>query len=558
MSETFAYFRTMTLKLRMIPIIIQVNEEMFFEVHLNGDKAMTTDSVSLLVIDCDNVLFAVGADDWDAITLLACMSDDPSKWSDVEHIWPRYRTELCSELIDSLSFSTCCIDEATLRLDSTQPWVAFDLVQKRVFSGGGYDELSSDENYGQEDEGKRICIPIRLPTWWEFVNDASPHHVQQSRVDSPTIPDARRDILWGEAWRASLARQMFEVVGSDAWRAADADRNERGLYKMTVAVHRDWLMTPRDDLDGRMPRECLHDGRNWIDSLIDVRRFGGMNDQMSVPLSDETTSYARSPMGIVEVVTYFDGTRALIEKGWEWIADNRGRVDVGEGIDELIEVLASYQRTWLESVGDEPESPADCILSERQRIPLVSNEGSHIIDCECPICLTMSGGGFGPSFVMFDGHHLDLDDDFAFSLCDDFEDWKDQQADFRGFSDSLDSDVNEPTAMLASSTSLDGFESVWKNSYVNWEMMRGTPMEQMALSFLLADMVGTLQDADQSSDIKKLNDAFAVYRTQFIADKARATFRFKSVLDELAERHVSLVTRTADFQSKLDELCRRP
>ena len=40
----------------------------------------------------------------------------------------------------------------------------------------------------------------------------------------------------------------------------------------------------------------------------------------------------------------------------------------------------------------------------------------HAIDCDCPICNMMADGMFGVGFNSIDGHHLELDDEFAFSM----------------------------------------------------------------------------------------------------------------------------------------------
>lgn len=520
---------------------------------------MATDYVTLLVIDVDETLVGSRVDDWDAITLLACLSDDPANWDDVRLIWPRYQTELCSEFVDSLPLQLCDLDEAMERLDSTLPWVAFDLVKKRVFSGGGYDELTSFETYGIDEDGKRICIPVRLCRSWEFYNDAEIDQIRRPLVESPTLRDPHREILWGEAWITSLADRLLAVAAADEWDAAYSATDRRDLYAMTVEVHKQWLMTPHSDLGGYTPRECLHIDREWLDSLIDARRFGRVSDRASVPLNSDTQAYKRSPMGTIEIVTYFDCNRALIERGWTWIADHRQSVDEGKRASELIKFLTTEKDTWLNKAEDDPETPADCILSERQRIPLISNGQSHILDCDCPICMTMSGGGFGPSFIMFDGHHLELDDEYAFSLTDDREEWEYQKDEFHNADEKVAVERNEPqTVMVSTATNLSEFDSAWENSYVNWDIIEGTPMEQMALSFLLADMVCSLQlTGNKKLEIKKLNAAFSEYRTQFLDAPAKATQKFKRALDKTAERNEDLVTRAADLQSKLDEICRR-
>jgi hypothetical protein len=525
---------------------------------------MTTDTVSLLVIDTNEVLFGTAIGDWDAITLLACLSDDPDDWGDVQLIWPRYQTELSGRFVDSLPLAVCDLPEALAKIDAQQPWLAVDLVQRRVVSGGGYGELSRSETFGVEEDGKRICIPVRLSRVWELIEEAQPNAVQQDRKEAlARAPETHRQVLWGEEWLFALATLMVKTTGTTDWSEAVASPDQRVLYKLTMAVHRAWLMTRRADLSNFTPRDCLLSGREWIDELIDARRFSGMETQlMMVPLHEDTTAYRCSPMGTIEIVLYFDCNRAVIEKGWDWLRANIKREDL---LEPLIEFMTSERDLWLHTMQEDPETPAQCISSERQRIPLVSS-GGHIIDCDCPVCVAMATGEYGPSFVMFDGHHLELDGDFAFSLCDDYEEWKWQNHHHAEMAEEFAANRNPKQDLIASTaprlekgdSDADEFQSAWQNSYVNWDSIRGTPMEQMALSFLLADMVTTLQMADKKSpDIKRLNVSFADYRTVFVHDRAKATQQFKATLDEIAERNPELVTRTADLQSKLDELCRR-
>lgn len=40
----------------------------------------------------------------------------------------------------------------------------------------------------------------------------------------------------------------------------------------------------------------------------------------------------------------------------------------------------------------------------------------YVADCDCPICEMMADGMFGIRFTSIDGHHLELDDEFAFSM----------------------------------------------------------------------------------------------------------------------------------------------
>lgn len=519
---------------------------------------MTTDLVTLLVMDHDRNYFGEAIDEWDAIAVLAATSDDPSDWNDVRLLWPRYRSNLSAEFADAARMEETDLDEALQKLEDTGfDWLVVDLTQKQLFCAGRFAKFEPPVYYGDENDST-IDIPIVTPPWWKIHKNANVEQIRQPREEAPDVPLPRRDVLWGRPWLESIAERMMTAARSAKWSDLEAKTNDHARYRMTVAIHRDWLMTEREDLGGLPPRHFLHNGRAWIDSLVDARRFGKCNNAM-VPLDPESTMYERSPLGTIEVVMYFEACRAVIEKGWEWILDHRSLVKKYQGTNQLVEVLEMQRDAWLQTPGEDPETPADCIDSERQRIPLVS-KGSMDPDCDCPICLTMGESSFGPSYIMFDGYHLELDEEFAFSLHGEYLYWEEEQADA---SDDSDGGVTTktPAAVSMVATNAKGpeeLESAWETSYVDWETVQGTPMEHMALSFLLADMVNALQQKQKKHpDIRRLNEAFADYRGVFVADPGKATRRFQTVLDEVASQHTELVSRIADFESKLDEICRR-
>ena len=78
-----------------------------------------------------------------------------------------------------------------------------------------------------------------------------------------------REFLFGVPMVAAIADQVLEIKSNG--RFAEALKNEPDardpFYSLTIEVHRDWLMTPREDLDGLYPRQMLHGGIDWIDSL---------------------------------------------------------------------------------------------------------------------------------------------------------------------------------------------------------------------------------------------------------------------------------------------------
>lgn len=119
---------------------------------------------------------------------------------------------------------------------------------------------------------------------------------------------------------------------------------------------------------------------------------------------------------------YFDLCREVIQAAWLQLAR-----DPETDIESLTTALRSHGQQWLneDSIDGNPTPPAVIIETERRHLPLLA-DGSHL-DCECPICQSLADRRFGPGFVGFDGHHLELEDEFAFSLCESREEWQEER-----------------------------------------------------------------------------------------------------------------------------------
>ncbi len=186
-------------------------------------------------------------------------------------------------------------------------------------------------------------------------------------------------------------------------------------------------------------------------------------------------------------------------------------------------------------------------------MPLVGG-GSHLDD-DCPICRMEAEGGFGLMFCGFDGHHLALDDEFAFSLCAPREEWEQEQEEYRQFSEAMKAKDREREAVGD-----DPFTSVWTSSYVDEELLREagamSPGAVMALAMRVAELISNLKTADGSRNLlESLNNAFDAYRAADgdAALSAAATAQLVDVLEQIAAAQPHLTAKAADLQSQLAE-----
>ncbi len=545
-------------------------------------------SVDAIVIDRHETRLAFAIDDWNMTTLLACISEDPALWSEVDAVWPRYQTGPSVDDVDALGFDVVDMDQAMAGLSDDQAWMVIDLKNKRVCIGKENDPVQRDGCYAQGENngfGPEIRVPVHLPPWWELHVHVDLAMVQQPRRSAIPICNPQRDVVWGPELSKWLANRLLEsyrtddrlreilkslatdyqdhldgsVSEEDLSKTSDQNqalRNE--LYHRTIEIHRDWLMTPRDDLGGRMPRQCLHGGIDWIERVIDGQRWQISRNAPPVPIPHSMANRPNVPMGLSEVCMYFDLCRELIQSGWIWMGSHSDQAGMVKNVLPFASYLEEVQQSWMQLPHEGGSSPSAIINAERHRSPrVVGMDGeNHILDCNCPICEMMAEGSFGPTFVSIDGHHLELDDEFAFSTCETHEEWEIKQGEFEEMCASIHS--KQVAAKEAGEEEQDEFASVWKRSYINDQGIAGDTNGHLSISFLLADMIGSLEEQGSSQEsIVAINQAFRLYRAAGPYELAHATDLFQQSLEQVALQNPELVSRSADLQNRLDELFRR-
>jgi hypothetical protein len=272
------------------------------------------------------------------------------------------------------------------------------------------------------------------------------------------------------------------------------------------------------------------------------------------PLDRDTFAYRFGPLGRQEVVMYFDLCREVIDAAWD-------RIVTTPSMDEetLAKGLYDHAQWWLAngSIDGDPTPPATIIENERRRVPLVA-DGNHL-DCDCPICRMEADGGNGPTFWLFDGHHLELDDEFAFSLCATRDEWETERGEYNA-----SDEVMEAAPPNESEDGDSAFASVWTKSFVNQEVIQqagnSSQLALMGLAMRVAELIDDLKAAGNSRGlINTLNDAFDRYRA---ADgdaplAAAAIARLEDSLEQIAAALPRLTPKVADLQSQFGERQRK-
>lgn len=536
-----------------------------------ADLAMQT--VVVVIVEEDGCRLGISLDEEEALTLVAVTSEDPTCWGDVVAYWPRYHTPAVPEFADSLALERVDFAAARGTLDQHESWVVIDLVRRRIATGPAMEPIGRDQAFAMvvEESGKqRWPLSVHLPPWWEMFEQTDPSAMDRDRETPLTVRRVNREVLFGATLIEDLARRILDIVESDEWRSTGAGEQVRVRYDFTLRVHRDWLMTPRQDLAGQMPRQMLHGAVSWLDRVEWAQRlrFEDQREMIAVPTS--VSGYDEAPMGREEVVMYFDMCRELIGSGWEWCAA-QGIVlqDVESRLrreHDLVTFLTGVKDEWLTSPFEGGSPPQFIIECSRRRVPrgmgvaiagMTEREADrHEIDCDCPICNMMADGMFGTAFVGIDGHHLELDDEFAFSLHETREDWEEQQREFAQMS--ADFDRKQAERQARGETEPDPFVSAW-SGHISDDPLPGDPQGHLKLAFLLAEVVGILQSAGAPrEDLQALNESFSAFRSCDRAELPDCGTQLKEQLEDIAIRYPELVARVADLQSRIDEQIRSP
>jgi hypothetical protein len=584
-----------------------MNENANSESSLSPDKSNQEPELwTLVVMDASGTRLADRLDSDTALTLLGLMSEDPSCWEEALEFWPRYRSPAVCEFASSLSLRKVDMATALSALQANAEWLVLDLVQKRVLTDPEFMLMGRDQAYNMRNkQNKEQSCPlfIHLPPWWELLEQVPVSAVSEPRRTPIDKPCVQRTILYGDALLNDLAKRILAAAHGSLWREKKAATDAQARYPFTVAVHRQWLMTGRPDLDGRTPRQMLHGALDWIDRILEGQRRRYSSMQQMIALPDSLVDFDTAPMGRDELVFYFDLCRELIEAGWMWcIVDAERHAQLGHEAAraDLVAFLRNVKATWLASPFEGGASPSFSIECCRRRVPQgagLAIEGmsqavpdQHVLDCDCPICIMLAEGMLGVAFLSVDGHHLELDDDFAFSMCETREEWQEMQAEMSdewqevdeddcdtvensstengaAESHSLESHSLESHSLESHSLEIhaessqadaDEFASAWSRAAAD-EPLPGDADGNLQLAFLLAEIVGDLQNLSApSADIQTLNAAFVDYRHRSPAQASRVAERFKAALQFLAHRYPTLVSKVADMHSRVDEQLRTP
>lgn len=227
------------------------------------------------------------------------------------------------------------------------------------------------------------------------------------------------------------------------------ERYASPFYDALKGIHIAWLMTPRADLRGEIPREIMLARHDHISSDL-----GSRCEQWSrldfCPRGLDTMSHAFQfgGFGTHELVKYYDLVRELLWSCWERLTELAQSPSASQRPESLMPgdfLTAEVPR--LEQVRDEwlntpdPEchfrTPRSIIDRERQRLPEAVSGHEAMVDADCPCCQMLADMP-GPTFWHLDGSGMDWGE-FAFDIDRrTHEEWEAEQRDYEEFSRKCD------------------------------------------------------------------------------------------------------------------------
>ena len=509
----------------------------------------------LITLRARNGLLQWESDEWTMYVMLGCLSTEPETQAEFGEALRRHLPHHC------LLETGTPIEHLEQSASETIAWCLIDLISATVFAGGGCELPDPQGAYEADESDEAEGFPVvwlDLPSYWEFLIDSS-NWVELAESRAQAAAERRqfevRPVLFGKPLLEHLATSVLAAV--DRWDESDD-------HVLMSRIHADWLMASRDDLGGFSPRYWLLAQRSRI-----ARDLEGRAHQWSVqgypppPLSVESAAYRFAGFGTTEVVLYFDLVRELLMHALHLTQEKDFRKS------ELGDQLAIRLEQWLASPladGSGPESAGQFIESERRRMP-VTSDGTHL-DCDCPICHSEAINDFGPTFMWFDGHHLELEDEFAFSLTESRQEWEQDRADVdvdvdesESFSE-LDADDQQAGELETSAEDTeDPFASVWKSCFESSrteDVDRSRDEGALAIGFRLAELVDNVKmRSPDRSFVETLNNAYRNFRgAQSAVAIHSAAEQLCEHLEVTANDFPDLVSQSADLQSKLREVLR--
>ena len=329
-------------------------------------------------------------------------------------------------------------------------------------------------------------------------------------------------------------------------------------------------MTPREDLQGRTPREVLLCRRSHIEWDLQDRGHQWSFLRACPPgIGADSAAFRFGGFGTHENLMYYDLVRHLLGECWDRVvqrsedAARAGLFQPDISREELVDQLRQSQQEWLHAPCEDSMtgvSPADVIALERQRTPYAVSGKEAMVNCDCPMCQMMADDDMGPTFWHFDGCNNDID--FPFSFHETREEWEAEQRDYEEFSRKCDEERKLREAGLLKDDDRFGGglrDAIWKTSHSARDSEHDPPFLRLfGIAGHLGELITNLQESPAGDPfVESLNRYFGNVRAALEDPQAAAALlgpaveRFCDELDEAAAVRGNLLEKCLDLQDQV-------
>ena len=529
--------------------------------------------IATTIIDPDRIIN--GLRDVELVErILASLTAEPETIAELEAALPRFvrQEESCSFDLWSDGESSAESADGVCIIDLTSRLV---VCESEHLSPGPHGQLHE----WVEDLEEWTTLSYRLSGDWLFLDQAEGWGTvatqrRSERTECPPL-DARGVLLNRvaefivegclEARSDSPSGQPWDFPESWEWRELPKRAEEERpptSYDAKSEIHARWLMTPRDDLRGKTPREVMFEKHDFVSGDIwDRKHVWSMLEKPPPALSKETAAFRFAGFGTHEMVLYYDLVRAMLDECWERVVEPEEPAP--KGVDTASEAghLNAFKDEWLNStkLGElHEQTPWQVMEWERMRMPQVVSGDDAIIDHDCPLCRMMGNPLFGgPTFWNLDGSNMDWE--YPFSMFETFEEWEKEELDYQEFSRKCDERrAREAEEQAQNPEGTQDSPSVWKRSF-SWPSPDDGPATRLfGLGGCVAELVAELKEKpDGQPLIDKLNRQFENLR-EVVPDPSDALLepvvqRFCDELDETGKAYPDLTERCADLERQLHD-----
>lgn len=375
-----------------------------------------------------------------------------------------------------------------------------------------------------------------------------------------------RAVLFGPPLFEFLARRVFEALAhtprSESLRLTESQPDEyadhQPLNGVFRHIHADWLLTPRDDLHGKTPREvALRDSSHLSWDMQDRCNQWSFLQECPPPLATTSHAYRFGGFGSHEWLKYYDLVREMLADCHVQLTERAPLPEpflVGDYLATEVPRLLNSLEAWLDF--PDPEChyrrPRAIMERERTRLPEGMSGKDAMVDVDCPCCQMLADLP-GPMFWHLDG--CNNDDEFAFDHhCDTVADWDAKQAEYAEMDRIFEARRVERERMGIDYSDRQDANSVWSRSFsVSEDENVPLGVRVFEIGVNLAEVVCTLRgEADRDSTppatqrlIEQLNHDFANLRAVLNTDDLAEA---ESLLEPVIERFQETIATAADAE----------